>query len=106
MFNTAGVDEVLLFADVTEDAVELGSCFGAEDAAGKESDVGDVVGVLFLLPVPAIDVALASSLDDLCLRLESLSLEWLCDVGYGMGELAELVDIVSDVSETEFVLWS
>ena len=56
-----------------------------------------LVGILTLL----------SSLDDLCLRFSLMSfasLEWLCM--YGIGELAELVDMVSELPSTELVLCS
>ena len=55
-------------------------------------------------------LTLLSSLDDLCLRFSLMSfvasLEWLC-IKEGIGELAELVDIVSEAS-TELALctWS
>ena len=52
-------------------------------------------------------LTLLSSLDDLCLRFSLMSfasLEWLCI--YGIGELAELVDMVSELPSTELVLCS
>ncbi len=99
---------------------EYSTCWEAAIELELETAVGVITawaeaackGLLTVLEVDW-DPTLLSSLDDLCLRFVStlmsfevvMSLEWLCDVYEGTGELAELVDMVSEAS-TEFVLCS